>query len=76
MINENLQRQAAEQARQLTDAELPDRPNVRQVAAWIGKSENTVYLWLRAGLIPCRRVRRSYIFDKATLLEWRRPEAA
>lgn len=60
--------------KQITDAELPDRPTVRQVAAWIGKSINTIYLWAGNGEIPCRRVGRSYIFDKAALLKWARPE--
>lgn len=62
--------------RQITDAELPDRPTVRQVAAWLGKSSNTIYLWAREGEIPVKRVGRSYLFDKAALLEWARPEEA
>lgn len=68
-----LQQQAGQP---ITDAGLPDRPTVRQVAAWLGKSANTIYLWAREGLIPCKRVGRSYIFDKAALLKWARPEEA
>lgn len=62
--------------RPITDAELPDRPTVREVADWLNKSINTIYLWARKGLIPCKRVGRSYIFDKAALLEWVKPEEA
>lgn len=60
--------------RPITDADLPDRPTVREVADWLNKSINTIYLWARKGLIPCKRVGRSYIFDKAALLKWARPE--
>lgn len=73
---EHLQRQAAEQARQITDAELPDRPTVVEIARWLRKSPNTIYFWARKQMIPCRRVGRSYLFDKAVLIEWARKEAA
>lgn len=81
---EILQQQAAEQADfppltdipPMTDDDLPDRPNVREVARWLRKSPNTVYFWARKRMIPCRRVGRSYLFDKAALLEWARPKEA
>lgn len=57
----------------LTDAELPDTPTPQQVAQWLQKRLCTVYSWCRAGAIPCKRVQKSYIFDKAALLEWRKP---
>jgi excisionase family DNA binding protein len=66
---------AAEQAKQqITDAELPDRPTVAEVARWLRKSISTIYLWCREGLIPCVRVGRSYIFDKVALIEWAKPK--
>jgi len=68
---------AAEQPiQQITDAELPDRPTAEEVAAWLRKSASTIYGWCRDGHIPCVRVGRSYIFDKAALLKWARPEEA
>jgi len=68
---------AAEQAKQqITDADLPDRPTADEVAAWLRKSASTIYGWCRDGQIPCVRVGRSYIFDKAALLKWARPEEA
>lgn len=70
------QRQQRQAGKQITDAELPDRPTIKQVAAWIGKSPNTVYLWARKGEIPRLKVGRSYIFDKGALLKWARPEEA
>lgn len=60
----------------LSDAELPDRPTVAEVARWLRKSPNTVYFWARKRMIPCRKVGRSYLFDKAVLIEWARKEAA
>lgn len=77
-----MQQQAAEQhiefqqPSSVADADLPDRPNVEEVSDWLRKSKNTIYLWARKGLIPCRKVGRSYIFDKAALLKWARPEEA
>lgn len=61
-----------QQQRQITDAELPDKPSARQVAAWLGKSLNTIYAWCEAGEIPHRKAGRSKIFDKQTLLAWAR----
>jgi excisionase family DNA binding protein len=62
----------------LSDAELPDRPTVGEIARWLRKHPNAIYNWARKGLIPGRKVGRSYIFDKAALLEWakQREEAA
>ena len=65
-----------QQAEPITDAELPDRPTVAEVARWLRKSANTIYGWARKGLIPCKRVGRSYLFDKAVLIEWARREEA
>jgi excisionase family DNA binding protein len=60
----------------ISDAELPERPTVEEVARWLRKSRNTIYNWVREGLIPCKRIGRSYIFDKAALLKWARTEEA
>ena len=57
----------------ITDAALPDRPTVKEVARWLRKSPNCIYMWASCGKIPCVQVGRSYIFDKAALLEWARP---
>jgi len=59
----------------LEDNQLPDRPTVQEVARWLRKSPNTIYLWCRQGLIPHKVVGRSKIFDKAALIEWARPNA-
>jgi excisionase family DNA binding protein len=57
------------------DALLPDRPRVKDVARWLGVHVNSVYGWIRKGEIPCKRVgKRTYIFEKAALLEWAKPE--
>lgn len=62
-------------AKQSTDAELPDRPRVKDVARWLGLHQNTIYLWIHRGQIPCKVMgKRTYIFDKALLLEWAKPE--
>jgi excisionase family DNA binding protein len=53
-----------------SDAELPDRPKIGHVAAWLGFHPNTIYIWARKGEIPCRRVGGSYLFDKSVLIEW------
>lgn len=65
-----------QQAKQITDETLPDRPKVEEVATWLRKKPNAIYSWARKGLIPCKKVGRSYIFDKAALLKWARPEEA
>ena len=65
---------ADEQQQQITDETLPDRPTIAQIARWLGKSRNTVYYWASNGLIPCRKIKRSYIFDKRALLEWAKPQ--
>ena len=67
------QQQAREQ---FTDETLPDRPKIREIAIWLRVSLRTVYGWARAGKIPCRKLGRTYIFDKAALLKWARPEEA
>lgn len=59
----------------ITDAELPDRPRVKQVAEWLGVNKASVYRWIQRGEIPCKRVgKRTYIFEKAALLEWAKPQ--
>jgi excisionase family DNA binding protein len=68
------QQQQAEQ--QITDETLPDRPKVAEIAAWLRLSANTIYGWAREGKIPCVKRGRTYIFDKAALLKWARPEEA
>ncbi len=60
----------------LEDNQLPDRPTVQEVARWLRKSPNTIYLWRRQGLIPHKVVGRSKIFDKAALIEWAKPNEA
>jgi Helix-turn-helix domain len=60
----------------LEDNQLPDRPTVQEVARWLRKSPNTIYLWCRQGLIPHKVVGRSKIFDKAALIEWAKPKEA
>lgn len=61
--------------RRITDAELPDRPRVKHVAAWLGVHINTIYGLIHKGEIPCKCVgKRTYIFEKAALLEWAKPE--
>ena len=60
----------------LEDNQLPDRPTVQEVARWLRKSPNTIYLWCRQGLIPHKVVGSSKIFDKAALIEWARPNEA
>jgi len=54
------------------DAELPDSPKVPEITAWLRLSENTIYGWAREGRIPCKKAGRSYIFNKAALIEWAR----
>ena len=66
-----LQQQAAEQ---ITDETLPDRPKVAEIAAWLRLSANTIYGWAREGKIPCVKRGRTYIFDKASLIEWAKPK--
>lgn len=57
------------------DAELPDRPRVKDVAKWLGVHQMSVYRWIHNGDIPCKRVgKRTYIFEKAALLEWAKPQ--
>ena len=58
----------------ISDAQLPDRPTVREVAAWLRKNPSAIYNWVRKGLIPCRKIGRIYIFDKAALLKWATPK--
>lgn len=59
------------------DAELPDRPRVKDVARWLGRHPNTIYNLIRKGEIPCKVVgKRIFVFDKAALLEWAKPEEA
>jgi hypothetical protein len=60
----------------LEDNQLPDRPTVQEVARWLRKSPNTIYLWCRQGLIPHKVVGRSNIFDKAALIKWAKPNEA
>lgn len=61
----------------ITDADLPDRPRVKDVARWLGLNPHTIYRLIHSGGIPCKVVgKRTYIFEKATLLEWARPEVA
>jgi len=69
-----LQQQAIEAPAPITDADLPDRPKVKEVARWLGVHTNTIYKQAREGEIPCKRLGRLYIFDKAALLKWARPE--
>ncbi len=66
------QQQQAEQA--ITDADLPERPKVKEVAAWLRLAPNTIYSLAKKGEIPCRKVGRGWLFDKAALLKWARPE--
>jgi excisionase family DNA binding protein len=54
----------------ITDEELPDRPTPMEVARWLRKSRHTIYNWVRDGILPCKRVGKSYIFKKADLLKW------
>lgn len=68
-----MQQQAS---KQLTDETLPDRPKIKEIAAWLRVSLRTVYGWAREGKIPCRKIGRTYIFDKAALLKWARSEEA
>lgn len=62
-----------------TDA-LPDRPKLRQVAEWLGVNYSTARRMALEGAIPCKKIQRrkqiAYLFDKAALLEWARPEGA
>lgn len=59
----------------ITDAQLPDRPRVKDVAKWLGVHQMSVYRWIQKGDIPCKRVgKRTYIFEKAVLLEWAKPQ--
>ena len=57
---------------------LPDRPKIREVAAWLGMSYEKVRQLALEGEIPCKKIKRknynAYLFDKAALLEWARPE--
>lgn len=63
--------------RQITDADLPDRPRVKHVAAWLGVHANTIYGLIRKGEIPCKIVgKRTYTFEKDALLRWHRPDGA
>jgi hypothetical protein len=60
--------------------ELPDRPKMREVAAWLGFSYARVRQLAIEGAIPCKKIKRknynAYLFDKAALIEWARPEGA
>lgn len=58
----------------LTDADLPDRPTVPEIARWLRRNPKVVYRWAKAGLIPSRKVGRMYLFDKKALLEWAKPQ--
>jgi excisionase family DNA binding protein len=60
------------QAEPGADAELPDRPKAQEIAAWLRVHVQTVYNWAHAGEIPCVRRGRTFIFDKAALVEWAR----
>jgi hypothetical protein len=62
------------QAGPVAAPDLPERPTVKDVARWLGKSPNMIYGLCRAEEIPCKRVGRSYIFDKASLLKWSEAE--
>lgn len=62
------------QRQPLTDAELPDRPTVPEIARWLRRHPNVIYRWARKGVIPSRKVGRMYLFDKQALLEWAKPE--
>ncbi len=73
------QQRESEQQRQITDEQLPDRPTVDEVALWLRKSRNTIYLWCAKGEIPHTTAGRSKIFSKSALIEWangQREEAA
>lgn len=60
----------------LTDADLPDRPTVQEIARWLRRNPKVIYRWAKTGLIPSRKVGRMYLFDKKALLEWAKPEGA
>ncbi len=60
----------------LEDNQLPDRPTVQEVARWLRKSPNKIYLWRRQGLIPHKVMGRSKIFDRAHRGSARRGMAA
>lgn len=68
------------QQQAITADELPDRPKMREVATWLGFSYELVRQMALEGAIPCKRIKRKkynvYLFDKAALLEWARPEGA
>lgn len=61
-------------AASMNDQDLPERPTVAEVARWLRKCTATVYIWAKAGEIPCTRAGRSYIFDKEALLRWAKSE--
>jgi Helix-turn-helix domain len=58
------------QSENVDDISLPDRPTVEEVARWLRKSPDTIYIWCRKGLIPHKVVGRSKMFDKARLIKW------
>lgn len=58
-------------------AELPDQLRVKDVARWLGLHQNTIYGLIHKGEIPCKRIgKRTYIFNKATLLEWEKSSSS
>ncbi|MBI2374741.1 MAG: helix-turn-helix domain-containing protein [Deltaproteobacteria bacterium] len=48
-----------------------DRPNPKDVAAWLDRPVSTIYCWIRRKMIPHTRLGpRSVMFDRETLIRW------
>ena len=62
----------------ITTDELPERPTMREVAAWLGMTYGTVRRMALDGSLPCKAIKRRannvYLFDKAALLAWEKSE--
>ncbi|QBS37112.1 DNA-binding protein [Thermaerobacter sp. FW80] len=57
-------------------ADAPDLMDPRHVMALTGLNRNTVYTYLRAGVIPNVRVGRRFLIPKAAFVQWLEKGAA
>ena len=44
--------------------------HVADVAAYCGRCEKTVRAWAKSGVIPSKRVNRTYLFDRKQVKQW------